>query len=138
MKRVIATICAALSLTACGGDNSIEQAFNPYTGTAEALKKWEDKGSLNGDSDYYGLKISKIEYAYDGAGIFTEMVAQVSAKESPEKMRKSLSKVCEISEDKFERAKDIIAGWARNEKVYCKYESSTASNLIIVSKKKKK
>ncbi len=141
MKQVIAIICAAITLTACGGDNLFEKAFNPFTGTTKLVNEWKDKGGLDGENKFHGLNITEMQYRFEQNGAFASMQATVSADASPEKMRKALSKVCKIDNSAFKIVNttdamgvSLTGGTAKSAQVYCAYDRKRQKNTILIQR----
>lgn len=112
------------------GESLMTQALDPFTGNKEKINKWRDIGGLNSDGGniFHGIKIESISYRFEN-GTEPKRMRSIEGRaypeESPEKIRKALSKACRISESNFQIASNGTSGTAKSEDIsVCHYEGS--------------
>ena len=99
-----------VSLYGCGGDNSFESAFNPFTGNKAKADIWRDQGGLDKKNNFYGVNVSNISYTFQANGMVDQLTLVVDSGTSPETMRKALVKACRTNDSAFQRVPNYPRG----------------------------
>lgn len=83
--------------------NSLEAAYDPFVGTREKNDVFVDKGGLNSEYSFYGVKLDRLQANFQENGMIESVEMDVVPGTSPESMRNALAKACRESSDSFER-----------------------------------
>ena len=112
-NTIILATFFSIILSGCGGDNSFESAFNPYTGSKEKADKWRDQGGLDKQNKFHGVSVTNISYRFQNNGMLDNVEMKVEGATSPEDMRKALGRACKAKDSDFSRVPNFPRGSVR-------------------------
>lgn len=112
-SKITSLAVIVLLLSACGGENTLEGAFNPYTGSKEKSAKWRDQGGLDKQNKFYGVVVTSMTSRFQQNGMLDTLEMAVDGPTSPEAMRKALAKACKASDTDFKLVPNFPRGSVR-------------------------